>query len=226
MLPFVSTALAAPSEEFEAAIGRMLAAVATVHDATFDLHQQEYAAGRLRDPVLMHIRYRAPNTVYVEWDDGQRLLWIPGDNDDRMRVDPPGLLPPLSLAPDGYLAMRGQRHTVRRLGLAPVADIFAQDRARLVGRPELVAVDDLGTRVLYGRTARCFDARMRKDVDPELYASRVEVCLDVQTWLPVRMTCWDDQDGDLRLVERYGYENLRVNVDLAPTVFDPVALGL
>lgn len=210
---------------FDAALVRMFAAIAAARDATFDLHQQEWV-GRLRDPVVMHVRYRAPNDLAVTWDNGQRLLWLPGQNGDKMRVDPGPWLPTVSLAPDSALARRGQRHTVERMGLQPVAELFAADRDRILADPALTPTVTAADRALFGRAGRCFDAVMRKDLEPALYASRVEVCFDAETGLPLQMTSWDVEDGAMRMVERYGYENLQVDIGLGPEAFDPDALGL
>jgi hypothetical protein len=226
MLLWFTVAFADPADEFDAAIARMLEAVAAARDATFDLHQQEYVDGKLQEPVVMHVAYRPRNDVYVEWDDGQKVLWVPAQNGGKMRVDPGPLIPVLSLAPDSALATRGQRHTIERVGLQPVADLFAADRARIHANPALRPTVTIASRTVYGRPATCFDATMRKDLEPKLYAARVEVCLDAQSGLALQMRSWDHEDGALRLVESYGYENLRVNVGLPSTTFDAAAQGL
>jgi hypothetical protein len=176
----------------------------------------------------MRVWYRPHNRVYVEWDDGQRLLWLPGENDDKMRVDPGSFVPTVSLAPDSRLATHGQRHTVRRMGLAPVAALFAKDAERILADLDRLrpTVTIAGPQTIYGRPARCFDSTMRKDLEPALYGVRVEVCLDAERWLPLRLSTWDHEDGEVRLVESYGYENLKVNVGIPDEKFDAEALGL
>jgi hypothetical protein len=223
MLWLFSVALASP-EEFLDAIRHMQAAVAEVDDATFVLNQREYVNGRWGETVSMRVRYRPPNTVYVEWDNGQRMLWDPARS-DKMRVDPP-YLPVLSLSPDSSLARRGQRHTVRRMGLVPVVELFGPDIERIQANPALRPTVTITSSTLYGRAARCFDASMRKDLEPKLYAYRVEVCLDAASWLPLRMRSWDIEDGELRQVEEYGYQDLQVDVGLTDKDFDAEALGL
>jgi hypothetical protein len=224
---YSNLAWASPETDFDAAVARMLAASTETRDATFDLSQREYVGGQVHT-AEMHVQYQAPNSVFVTWFDakgetGQRMLWIPGQNGDRMWVDPP-YLPVLSLSPENALATRGQRHTVRRMGFAPIADIFEADRARMLARPELrPTVVVLGGRTVGGRSAHCFDATMRKDLEPKLYAARVEVCFDDASGLPTFMRSWDQEDGALREVETYAYDQLKVNVGLAP--FDAPTLG-
>lgn len=223
-LALIFSAHATP-EAFLSAIQQMQAAVAEVDDATFVLHQQEYVGGHLGAPVSMRVRYRPPNTVYVEWDNGQRLLWDPAKG-SKMRVDPGPFLPTMSLSPDNVLARRGQRHTVRRMGLVPVVDLFAPDIVRITADARLTPTVTTSTSTVYGRQASCFDAIMRKDLEPLLYGERVEVCLDASSWLPLRMRVWDTEDGQQRMVEEYGYESLQINVGLTDRDFDAEALGL
>ena len=223
-LSLLSSALATP-EAFLAAIQRMEAAVAQVQDATFVLHQQEYVGGRWGAPVSMRVKYRPPNTVYVEWDNSQRLLWDPR-RFDKMRVDPGPMVPTLWLSPDSALARRGQRHTIRRMGLVPLIELFGPDIARIQKDPQLMPVVSTSTLTLYGKQASCFDATLPKEREPALYAQRVELCVDAATGLPLRTRVWDTEDGQLRQVEEYGYENLQVNVGLTDADFDLVALGL
>lgn len=230
MISFVLSLSLAPvarasPEAFLAAIERMQAAVREVDDATYVLHQQEYVGGRLGAESSMRVRYRPPNTVYVEWDNGQRLLWDP-TRYAKMRVDPGPYLPTLWLSPDSALARRGQRHTVLRMGLVPVVELFGPDIARIQADARLRPSVTESSATIYGRPARCYDAVMRKDLEPALYGERVEVCLDTSTWLPLRMRTWDTEDGEHRLVEMYGYERLTTNVGLTDQDFDVEALGL
>jgi hypothetical protein len=218
---WIAAALASREADFDAAIARMLTEIAQVRDAEFDLHQVEWVGGKLQPPAVMHVKWRPRNDVVMTWDNGQTLHWVPSVNPDKMRVDPPYMFP-IWLSPDGAAATHGQRHTVRRMGLVPVGDLFAADRARMQADPTLApSVVDLGSVTIYGEPSHCFDATMRKDREPALYAARVEVCVSVATGLPVRMRCWDHEDGALRMVEEYGYANLRVNVGLTDADFTP-----
>lgn len=229
MLTFATTASAwEPTPDqlaFHEAVGGMIRAMNAVQTASFDLHQQEWVNGALGAPVVMHVKYRAPNDVLVQWENGQKVLWLPGRNEDRMYVDPGPLLPNLSLSPENALARRGQRHTIRRLGLQPVADLFSADHQRIVADPERLAPDGITTRTetVYGKAARCWTAEMHQDREPALYAARVDVCLDDRS-LPLRLTMWAVEDGAMRQIEQYGYADLTVG-PLPADTFDPSANG-
>ena len=53
---------------------------------------------------------------------------------------------------------------------------------------------------------------------PRYYAGRLDVCVDRELFLPLRMTAWDF-DGNL--YERYEHRDLKVNVGLTDADFDP-----
>ena len=99
---------------------------------------------------------------------------------------------------------------------------------RVRGPPERLKpeVSVLPPQTLYDRPARCYDATMRRDLEPGLYGDRVEVCLDAESNLPLRMRTWERMGEQLQLVEVYGYADLKVNVGLEPTAFEPDAVGL
>ncbi len=226
MIAAASAEPSAEALEFHAAVRGMLAAMHATRTATFVQHQQEYVDGAWRAPQVMTVRYRAPNDVYVEWSNGQRVLWLPGHNDDRMHVDPGPMIPNLSLSPENSLAKRGQRHTIRHLGLEPVAALFEADLKLIEADPDHLAPPTVerGTLTLYGRSGRCWTADMQKAAEPRLYAARVEVCMDARS-LPIRLTMWDVVDGSLRMIEQYGYEALDTSPALGDDAFEPGANG-
>jgi len=81
-------------------------------------------------------------------------------------------------------------------------------------------VDD-GVQDVLGQPSRCLDIGLPKDKDPDYYAYRVHLCFGEETHLPSRVQVWDFEDGAMRLVEDYGYANVRLNVGLDNQDFDP-----
>jgi hypothetical protein len=137
-------------------------------------------------------------------------------------------MPVIRLDPRGSLARRGNRHTVHRLGFVPLSSLFMADAKRMLDdldrlRPE---VADLGVRSVFGQPSQCYRAELKKSVEPALYAHRVEICFQQSTGLPVDLTVWDHEDGELRQVEHYRYENLKVDVGLTDADFSPETYGL
>lgn len=231
MLLLLSAALASggSADEFEHLLDRMVRSYAATRDATFVLHQQERVGGTLGPVQRIDVKLRTPQTVHMTWLDGpsagQVLLYSPDWNGGKLRVDPGPAAPTLDLDPFGWLATRNQRHDVTYVGPRRTIELFVADhqRVKASGGALTPVVKDLGSQVVHGAPSRCLDIQLPKDREPALYAHRVEVCVADAHGLPTRVRAWEMVNGQLQLVESYGYENLRVNVGLADHHFDPAA---
>ncbi len=217
---------AASTPDFNRVIATMQAAANGIHDATYIFHKQEYADGKQRPAEHITVKYRAPNDIYMKWlpptHKGRELLSRSGWNDDRLRVSPGRWLPTLNLAPLGGLAMRGNRHSVYRLPFPAIVDNFVTSAALIKADPTLQArISDLGQQRHFGEPAHCYRLQLPKARQPKLYAAEVMLCVSLRTGLPLRIRSWNIEDGQLRQVEDYGYEDVRVNVGLEDRDFDP-----
>ena len=217
--------LPAPVLAFQGLIDEMQVAAAAMVDATYTFHKVELVGGNLQPAEQTAVKYRAPNDFYMKWigevGTGQELLFQPGWNDDRMRISPGPLVPTVNLSVDSRLASRTNRHTVRHAPLPTIVQNFVNDEAALVAAAEIPSIQELGARMVYGDSCRCFQLEMPKEKLPELYASRIEICISDRTHLPARIQAWDVEGGMLQLVEDYGYEEMHVNVGLTDADFDP-----
>jgi len=220
----------AEAEAFHAAIARMAAATAAVADATFTMHRQEYVRGELMPAEQMAVRYRPPHDVCMTWTgdvhQGRVLLFRPGWNDDDLWVRPEPWMPALDLDPRGTLATRGERHTIHRMGWHNLVPLFQADVALAEARRELAAVEDMGMVMLHGEPAHCWRVVSRKDLEPRLYGTELEICVDPNNHLMRQATVRDVEDGALRMVEKYGFSNITVNPGLTDADFTPVECGL
>lgn len=210
----------------EGLISRMRAVAATTRDATFTFYKQEWVGGRLLPEERMFVKQRYSGGLYMRWDGdvkhGRQILYNPGWNNNRMRVDPGPMLPNLDLDPRGSIARDGERHSIFEVGPLVVVKLILADKTVLDANPALsVKITDLGASTVYGEAARCLDMALPKASEPRLYAHRVVVCANQRTGLPTRIEAWDDEAGAVRLVERYGYGDLRLNVGLADQDFSP-----
>jgi outer membrane lipoprotein-sorting protein len=218
-----------PSEQaFLDAIGQMSAAVSKVTDTTYVFHQREWAQGKQQPAVTMEVKYRLPGDVYMKWvgekSTGRELVYRgAGWNDGQMRVNPGPWIPTMNLDPMGTLALRGQRHNIHNLGFHYSVKLFAVDSERILANPEAyaVTVEDEGVLQVYGESARCLSAVLPKAKEPAFYASKIRFCLNERTKLPAQIQAWDQEDGALRLVEEYGFEQIKTNVGLQDSDFDP-----
>ncbi len=217
---------AAGEMDFERVVDAMQAAAAQARDATYIFHRQEYADGKQRPAERAAVKYRAPNDVYMKWlgpaHEGRELLFRPDWNDGRLRVTPGRWLPNINLDPRGRLAMRGNRHDILELPFPAIIENFTGSAALIRANPALRArIDDLGEKQRLGETGHCYHLQLPKKQEPRLYAAETELCVSLRTGLPLTIKNWDVEDGALRLVEDYGYEDVQVNVGLTDLDFDP-----
>jgi len=212
--------------DFDRVIAQMQAAATQLRDATYLFHKQEYANGRQQPAERIAVKYRAPNDIYMQWlapsHKGRELLFRPGWNDDRLRISPGRWLPTINLNPRGRLAMRGNRHSIYQLPFPTIIANFVDSAALIRANPALRAhTTDLGEQRHFGESGHCYRLLLPNDREPRLYAAEVMLCVSRRTGLPLRIQAWDVEDGRLRQVEDYGYENVRINKGLTDLDFDP-----
>jgi hypothetical protein len=220
-----------PLRSVAAAVAEMQRAAAAFVDVTCTVRKTEYKGGQLPEEVaLLKLRNR-PRAVYMRWigaaQRGREVLWREGWNGGRLRAHP-GSFPDLTLnlAPTSWLAMRGSRHPVTQIGFDYILELLARDLAAVEATPAcLVRAEELGAQTVGGAAARCYDVEMDKGRCPGLYGWRARFCMDDATRLPSRVQVWDREDGELRLVEEFIYEELRLDTGLTDADFDPDRYG-
>jgi len=209
-------------------MGQAEAVISTLSDCTFEYHRQEWK-GKQQPQYEILVKYRVqPRRVYLKWigeqNKGQELIWGPDWNDGDVYVHAGGWLDAVSLSldPDGGRMMAKSRHSVREAGMDRLVSRLDRQLTRLEKeRAEDVKVVDDGVQDVLGQPSRCLDIELPKDKDPDYYAYRVQLCVGEETHLPSRVQVWDFEDGAMRLVEDYGYANVRLNVGLDHQDFDP-----
>jgi len=217
----------AAENAFLSAIDRMKQAVTHIEDSTYKFHQLEVVNGKQQPKYLCDVKFRTPQDIYMTWigekNTGRELLYRGASwNGGKLKVKPGPWIPTVSLDPNGRLATQGQRHTINNLGFHYSVQLFASDAERLKAhRGEWpLTVEDLGVSTVFGSSARCFKADLPKEQAPELYARMVRVCVDETSGLPSHIQAWDLENGELMLVEDYGYEDIEINVGLTDIDFD------
>ncbi len=222
--------VAAPVEAppaIEATLERARAANARVQDASYTLHRLEWKGGRYLDQQQILVKCRRPDDIYLRWTgeahQGREVIYRGvGWNDGRLRVNPGRLLPTLDLDPTGGLAMQNSRQPVWMSSIVRTVDTTMRNHDALTADPEMNATyRDLGTRLVHGVPSHCYEADLPKDRYPQLYARQVLVCMSRESGLPTRFKAWDHEDGQLRVVSDYSYQDLRINTGLSDADFDP-----
>ncbi len=208
---------------FAQQIQDMSAAAKQVQSAEYTFHQQEWVNGQ-GPSYEIQVKFRSPGDVYMKWtgkhNQGREVLYSPTRWNGNLKVNPGRFLPVLTLDPKGKLANQGQRHSIDTLGFEATVAYFVADMNRLRDDPTRAPVEDQGVQTVYGEPARCFEADLPRSQDKRFYADRVQLCTHVRTNLPARILAWEWMDGDLVLVEDYGYENLVLNTGLQDADFD------
>jgi hypothetical protein len=104
-----------------------------VSDYTFTFSRQERVGGELLDPQVMNVKLRhEPFSLYMKWIGGEgpgvkgrQLIYVEGQNDDMLLIQPGGLAGRLSgtlkLAKNDGLVTRESRHPATECGLLNLA---------------------------------------------------------------------------------------------------------
>ena len=199
------------------------AAYAEVRDYVAVLHREERVGGELEEPEIIQLKFRKPFQVYLKWigpaHAGRELLYVDGWNQNRIMVHDGGALSflTLSLDPNGSLALRSSRHPVTDTGIGRMLEVVSESMDRALAAGELEIVESRPNTV-FGRRAHRFEGRLPSDPRKGYYAPRVVMDFDLESKLPIQIAIYDAEG---RLLERYGYEHLQLNVGLSARDFDP-----
>ncbi len=217
--------IAEPVRALAPVIARMQEASRRAEDATCVFHKQEYKGKELPAEVI-DLKMRArPASIYMKWSEpeeqrGREAIWRAGWNDGKLCARSDSWV--VSLAPDAGRAMETNRHPITDAGFAYTVAMLARDLE--IGRKDptcFTRATDLGERRVFGAESHCYEVETDKARCTGLYGYRAQFCVDRGSGLPSEVNVWDREDGQVRLVERYGYERIRVNVGLTDADFDP-----
>lgn len=203
--------------------------IGEIEDYTVIFHKREYVNEEFLPEEVARMKVRLePRRIYMRWTGevrkGQEVIWGEGWNEGKIRAHPGGWLGVITvnLDPEGSRAMKGNRHSVVEAGFRHTIDLIARDLGTALKHPEFVrGIEDLGDRKIFGQKARGFDARLDKKEYPKFYGYRARIWIHSKLKLPVRIQIWDREDGRIRLVEDYGYEEIKTDVGLTDEDFDP-----
>ena len=172
-------------------------------------------------PFAIYLKVVAPKpgkeVVFVKGKHGDKMIAHNGDWKDR-------LIPRIKLDPRGVVALAENRHPITEAGLLNLTDKLIGFRTMDLSDPEAVTILD--------RTIDADGQDWLRSVHthphrrPERPFARVEVLYDPQTFLPMRISSYDWPEvgceaADLRLAERYRYDDLDLDARLTELDFDP-----
>jgi len=186
-------------------------------------HKQEVVNNKTLARETILLKFRKPFKVYMKWIKepfkGREILYVDGWNNNRLKAHESGVIGLLTvnLDPKGSLAMKGNRHPVTDLGLANVTRKIGFNLRKGVKNGEF-DLKELGDETVYGRKTTKLEAIYPKDKSKGYYCYRAVLNLDCEYKVPIKIQIFDWND---RLVESYGYENLKFDVGLTDADFDP-----
>jgi outer membrane lipoprotein-sorting protein len=189
--------------------------------ATF--HKQERVEGQLQDEETILFKFKKPFKVYMKWIrppfQGRELIYVEGWNNSQARIHEGGIfgIITVNINPKGPLAMRRNRHPVTSAGIDRLLRVMAENLRRGTQAGDLTVLG-WGEERVYSRKTQRFEAIFPERKAKDYYGRRIIVNLDVENRLPIRIEIYDEED---QLVEKYGYENLKLNPGLTDLDFDP-----
>jgi hypothetical protein len=174
------------------------------------------------DPFSVYARFEAPASKR-----GVETIWVEGRNDGKMIAHTTGLgarlLGTMRLDPTGWKAMIDHRYPITRIGMRNLLVQFlaeAQAQAQDLARCETRLVEEQ----VAGRRCRCLEVR-NPHADGGYPLALARLCIDETSSLPVRSERWAYVEGDggpeARLMERYDYTDIVLDVGLTDLDFDP-----
>jgi hypothetical protein len=209
-----------------------------IPDYTANITKQIRWNGKLQPEQSVFCKIRHPRTgpdsesipfsVYTRFNypkPGQEVIWVQGWNDDKLVAHgPKGLmnLLTLHLDPEGSMAMNGNRYPIMSIGMLNLIKVMIEkgkqdldhEDCRVVITRQVVVGDIPCTRleVIHEQQLERFEYH------------RAEIYIDDNRNLPIafRSFIWPEKPGETpRLLEKYHYTDIQLNVGLTDADFDP-----
>jgi hypothetical protein len=185
------------------------------------VRNRKVARGKIVQPLSVYCHFLKPSTIK-----GREAIYVEGKNNGNVCAHEGGFkgkfLPTVNIAPDGALAMRGQRYPLTEIGIENLM-------AKLIERGES-ARQYPDVQCEFRKNAKVTDrvctllqvTQPTKQPGMEFYQAKIYI--DDALNIPIRYIAydWPKRPGDsLEVLEEYTYLNLKLNVGLTDEDFDP-----
>ena len=190
------------------------------------LEKQEEVNGELNDADQIDVKIRhKPFSVYMRWhDDGQEVLYVEGENDNRLLAKPTKGFAAMSkktwrLDPESKQATRNCWYPITTLGIENLLE-----RVKEFYHSHVDAKDGIKCRVsetdLTGTIVRVYEVRFANpDVSPDYCHSRYYFEKKTGLLVGLENYCWN-KEAESPLVEKYIYRKVNTQVHLNDSDFD------
>jgi hypothetical protein len=194
-----------------------------------ELADMTFAQVKIRNPRPANASPTTPMGVYLDFVKpssvrGRVVIWVQGRNEGKLIAHESGLanFVSLRLDPNGYLAMRGQRHPITEIGIENLLKKIIErgERDRQYGECDVQFFKNakLGD-------MQCTMLQVTHPVRrPYFDFNKARIYFSESLKLPVRYESWSwpvESGGDPVLEEEYNYLKVKVNVGLTDLDFDP-----
>ncbi len=188
----------------------------------------QYAKLKVRERKVVNETLKTPMGVYLDFlkpsdVQGREVIWLEGANDGDMIVHQGGLarFVTLTLDPNGYLAMRGQRYPITDIGIENLLKkiIETAERDRQYGECDVQIFRN--ARV---GTVECTMVQLTHPVErPHFDFYRAQVFFSNELKVPIRYVSWTwpkSAGAEPDVQDEYNYLKLQLNVGLTDQDFD------
>jgi len=201
-----------------------------VHDYTCKFVKRERIDGRLTAPHIMDMKARTnPKSLYFKFHQpnrGREAIYIQGRHNGRIVAHDVGLgklfAGTMYLDPRGSMAMDENRHPVTEAGLGSLIDTIARHWSVELTPGESVVSLQADARA-HNHPCTLIES-VHPQRGPNFLFHKVKLYVDHQLGLPIRFEAYDwpkHPGATPELVEEYSYLDLKTNVGLRESDFDP-----
>lgn len=219
---FISPIIAAENAPMEM-IYSLSSTYEGVNDYTATFIKQERIRGILHREENILFKFRKPFSVYMGWlkgpGEGREILYDPKKNEGKMIINPYGLIgliiPIIYIEPDNPMVKSRSRHTIDEAGVGmAIKNLIEQ--CELAKKQGDLRIEFKGEEIFAGRT--CSKVEAVFPADKSYYAGHIVLYIDKEYNFPAHTFVYDWKDN---LVEKASYNDLKINVGLGETDFDP-----
>ncbi len=192
-------------------------------DYTAIFIKEQRLRGRLRKPETTSMKFKKPFSLYMKWikqpDEGKEVIYVQGENEGKLLAHPGGLLQLLTpttvrLEPTHPLARGGNLKPITAAGLGNMIEALVSIFTLAQEKGDLKAVCK-EKKEYEGRAVYVIERFLpEKEEYPNQYAV---IYVDAELLLPVFYAAYDKEKN---LLEKYEYQELKVNVGLTAEDFD------
>lgn len=193
----------------------------TVQTYTCLLDKRVAKNGILHEDLSIRVKFHKPANYYFRWEEGKRkgreVIFAAGRNNGKIVAHPGGWFRfmTLRLNPEGRLAMKENRHSLRNSGLGKIMQLVEADAHR-AQRNGLKAIHFSGEERIDNRATWVIQGRFPENQG--YYAHRVVLFIDQALGLPIKVSIYDGSDA---LLEEYLFRQLEINIPFKACDFDP-----